>query len=183
MVFLYASTTHIAFKEDQRGEKLSPVGWESCRWEHVGLLGWVSCVWVGSPEKGWGSVDGTLPSVSASSMPRLSWCGAGKGTWAQCPPRYCKQVSKFFTHLWELPVVGLVLHHNCLEIPVTNSFFSGILAPQLPVCLYLIFRNDLYLSIRKTTVMEHTADPVLIATLNQYLKFFRFKFHSRKKNT
>lgn len=37
-------------------------------------------LYLGGQPKGWGSVDGTLPSESASSMPRLSWCGAGKGT-------------------------------------------------------------------------------------------------------
>lgn len=77
-------------------------------------------------------------------------------------------VSKLFTHLWELLVVGLVLRQHCLAFQVQTPFFSGILALQLPVCLYLIFRGDLYLSTQKSTRMEHTEDPALIATLSEF---------------
>lgn len=52
----------------------------------------------------------------------------GKGRELSALPIIANTVSKLFAHLWELLVVGLVLCQHCLEMPVTNPFFPGILA-------------------------------------------------------
>lgn len=68
--------------------------------------------------------------------PCLGWADVELGKGRELSALYIigSTVSKLFAHLWELLVVGLVLCQHCLEMPVTNPFFPGILASQLPVC-------------------------------------------------
>lgn len=163
--FLQTSAPCIVFKAMRRVEMSPPTsgsGAWGCGQEQVGLPGWASCVGVGS-ERLW--LSRWHSSLSICSVPAQAELGCiwergiapleSSGVPLIANPICEPFMNCFIRQFWESVVMHSLLHQPYLEVPVTKQT-NNILAPKLLICLYLIARGELCLSIQRNRGMEHT---------------------------